>query len=343
MRDDPAAQLVLQVVVEGVGQHDDADVLLRQPAELCLEAEARAAVVEHAHARRPLVEVEAECVAEPLLGRDGERQPPLLSDQLGRQQRRAVAQLQAEELQRVLDARPEAAGGDHRHRHRQRSAGRRERPPVTDRAVGVGLDRRGVEGRARHPQRRQQLARDPVGEGRAGGVLEDPAGEVDAEVGVLVVVADREAQPGPRDAGAVGVEAAAAEVEVGAVRRLVREPGGVAEQVPQRDQPAGIGVEDAVDGEPRQQVGDRRVEVDEALRDGDHRGGRGHQLGGRLDAEAGRGRDRRAAAADGRAEPARPAGPVGVADADRQPGHVAGGHRRRDLVLQLPDQLLDRR
>ena len=76
--------------------------------------------------------------------------------------------------------------------------------------------------------------------------MEDEAGQVDPEVGVLEVVAHREAQPGIRYGAAVRGKRPAAHSVVRAFGCLVGEARGVAEQVAERDPSLGVVLEDAV-------------------------------------------------------------------------------------------------
>ena len=110
---------------------------------------------------------------------------------------------------------------------------------MPDGPVGLRCHDAVVEGRASQPRRLEQQLPSNFGERPAGDFLEDETGQVDPEVGVLEVVAHREAQPGIRYGPAVGGKRPAAHPVVGAFGCLMGEAHGVAEQVAERDPASG--------------------------------------------------------------------------------------------------------
>jgi hypothetical protein len=175
---------------------------------------------------------------------------------------------------RVLDARVSTPGGDHRDPDGQALS---EQSVVADGPIVIVRDMRLVEGGPMKAERVEKMATQVTVEGDTARSLQDVSRQVDAEIGVLVVVADREPQPGMADALAVGVERSGAYEVVRADRGLVGEPCGVAEQVAQRDRALGMGLESALDAELGEIVRDRLVETDQAISDREqHRGRRVH-------------------------------------------------------------------
>jgi hypothetical protein len=94
---------------------------------------------------------------------------------------------------------------------------------VADGALIVALEHARIERRSRQAQRfEQRLLRVPP-EVSAGEPLQDVAGEIYAQVRVLVMMADREAEPGIGDASRLPLEIVGVGIEVRADRRLVGE------------------------------------------------------------------------------------------------------------------------
>ena len=122
----------------------------------------------------------------------------------------------------------------------------------------------------------------------------------------------------------------------------MREPRGVAQQVPQCDPRLRAVLEDALDGEVRQVRGDRLVEIEEAVLHREQHRSRREGLGRRLQAEEGVRGDRCRRVAIGDPEPFRPHDAVVIDNRDRQPGDSLLLHQMRDLSAVVIDDRIGR-
>lgn len=115
--------------------------------------------------------------------------------------------------------------------------------------------------------------------------LQDIAGEVDAEVGIAITLADREAQPGSGEALDMSLEIWKRRIVVVADRCLVGKTGPMTQEQPQGHLPRRQGFEAALHAEVRQVGSDGLIEMQQSALHGEHDGGRGEVFGRGLDAE----------------------------------------------------------